>query len=249
MLDEGLLTAVVHGSRRSYRTSLAENCRIWLYHQYGIDSLEEWIRLNETPIELSRAEQVHLLGDSKNRQTRSFKGFLVQVCEPVEVRLAGTELILTPQKGMALFIEDIEHFIPAPEVCIVGIENGENFRHLEAQRSLFDSPKVLFVSRYPQSTDLRQWLQLIPNRYIHFGDFDLAGIHIFLNEIYAYIGERAEFFIPNDIEERLAHGNRDLYLKQLEKFKDRAVGDSRIIPLIRLIHHYGRVYEQEGYIE
>ena len=60
------------------------------------------------------------------------------------------------------------------------------------QREFFESEigsqRLLFVSRYPQSTDLRSWLQNIPNRYIHFGDFDLAGIHIlrsglFLGEI------------------------------------------------------------------
>jgi len=36
---------------------------------------------------------------------------------------------------------------------------------------------ALFVSRYPQtqSKDLLNWLQSIPNPYLHFGDFDLTG--------------------------------------------------------------------------
>lgn len=66
--------------------------------------------------------------------------------------------------------------------------------------------KVLFVSRYPQSKDLCAWLKMIPNRYIHFGDFDLAGVSIFLSEFYSELGERAEFYIPADVEQRLQMG-------------------------------------------
>ena len=58
---------------------------------------------------------------------------------------------------------------------------------------------VLFVSRYPQSADLREWLIKIPNRYIHFGDFDLAGICIYQSEFYKFLGDRAGFLIPEDI--------------------------------------------------
>ena len=42
-----------------------------------------------------------------------------------------------------------------------------------------------------QSSDLRTWLQTIPNQYVHFGDFDLAGIHIFLTEFQKHLGTRA----------------------------------------------------------
>ena len=66
------------------------------------------------------------------------------------------------------------------------------------------SDRVLFVSRYPQSTDLRRWLCTISNHYLHFGDFDLAGIHIFLFDFQQYLGkERSSFLIPCDIESRL----------------------------------------------
>lgn len=41
------------------------------------------------------------------------------------------------------------------------------------------NPQFLFVSRYPFSSDLVDWLALIPNPYIHFGDFDPEGIMIF----------------------------------------------------------------------
>ena len=116
--------------------------------------------------------------------------------------------------------------------------------------SLFPNKQILFVSRYPQNAlaDLREWLLRIPNHYVHFGDFDLAGIHIYLSEFYAYLGDRASFLIPGDIEMRLKEGNSELYDRQYEKFKNLNVVDVRVLPLVDLIRRYCRVYEQEGYI-
>ena len=71
-------------------------------------------------------------------------------------------------------------------MIVVGVENGENFCRIRSQKYLFGDNKVLFVSRYPQSADLREWLIKIPNRYIHFGDFDLAGICIYQSEFYSF---------------------------------------------------------------
>lgn len=73
-----------------------------------------------------------------------------------------------------------EFYIPS-DVTVVGVENGENFCRIRSQKYLFGDNKVLFVSRYPQSADLREWLIKIPNRYIHFGDFDLVGI-VYINQ-------------------------------------------------------------------
>jgi hypothetical protein len=107
---------------------------------------------------------------------------------------------------------------------------------------------LLFVSRYPQSSDLRSWLQAIPNDYIHFGDFDLAGIHIFLTEFHAYLGERSSFFIPSDIEQKLANGSLERYNAQYLKFKYLTTDIPLLQHLIDTINTYHRCYDQEGYI-
>lgn len=72
-----------------------------------------------------------------------------------------------------------------------------------SRKSLMAPRRILFVSRFPQSLDLRLWLKDIPNSYVHFGDFDIYGIQIFLTEFQKYLGERSSFLIPVDIEERL----------------------------------------------
>jgi 8-oxo-dGTP diphosphatase len=106
----------------------------------------------------------------------------------------------------------------------------------------------LFVSRYPQSKDLRKWLQGITNRYVHFGDFDLAGINIFLTEFQQFLGARSSFFIPSDIEKRLQIGSQDRYNNQLSRFRDLKCDENRIQAIIDLINKYHKCYDQEGYI-
>lgn len=250
LLEEGIITQIPLGRYRRLKINDAEICRIYLAQHYDIKgSLEEWIDIKECRNEVSRAEQVAKLNDSKVKRNRSFRGFLVSSYAPIEVTLNGERFLIHPMRGTSVFIEDFGGFCIPDDVVVVGMENGENFQHIREQQYLFEGMKVLFVSRYPQSRDLRNWLISIPNRYLHFGDFDLAGICIFLAEFYAYLGSRAEFFIPSDIEQRLKNGNRKLYDEQYLRYKNLEVPDERLQALVEMIHRYGRGYEQEGYIK
>lgn len=78
-----------------------------------------------------------------------------------------------------------------------------------------------------------------------------CGIYIciYQSEFYKFLGDRAGFLIPEDIEERLKSGNAGLYDTQYLRYKNLNIIDSRLNGLVEMIHHYGRVYEQEGYIE
>ena len=133
----------------------------------------------------------------------------------------------------------------------------ENFRMIRRQRAFFEeylqkhgfTKKVLFVSRYPQSTDLRRWLSTISNHYIHFGDFDLAGVNIYLTEFQCYISnERSSYLIPDDIEPRLKSGSRQRYDEQLRQYKEIKSNNCELQQLIDLIHNERKAYDQEGYI-
>ena len=185
LMDEGIITIVPRGSKRSFRMIDPEGCRIYISQNYtsGME-LEDWIEMKNCPDEVLRSEQVAKAGDSKLRYTRTFKGFLLNCYTPIEATFHGEPCVLSPLQGTSIFMQDYEYFRIPEDVVVVGIENGENFQHIRAQKYLFEGMKVLFVSRYPQSKDLCNWLKIIPNRYIHFGDIDLAGISIFLNEFY-----------------------------------------------------------------
>jgi glutathione peroxidase-family protein len=93
------------------------------------------------------------------------------------------------------------------------------------------------------------WLQDIPNLYVHFGDFDLAGISIYLTEFYRYLGQRSAFFVPEDVEERLSKGSRKRYYEQFPMYGKMDITDPRLEPLVQLIHRHQKGYDQEGFID
>ena len=192
---------------------------------------------------------------------RSCPGFPVNVMGPLSVRLGERKLLLCPCPGSFLYISDFLQFRIPTNAIVVGVENMENFRLPERQATVWEEirdqfggdgvPPLLLVSRYPQSRDLVTWLQEIPNFYVHFGDFDLAGIHIYLTEFYRHLGpKRSAFFVPADIEQRLsASGSRERYQAQFERFGKMEVPDARLGPLVQLIHRHQKGYDQEGYVE
>ncbi len=244
--QEGLLSVASQGSRKSYRVIDADACVRYIMSRYtGGAELDQWINLAEQP-EIDRSMLVRAVGNSKAIHLRTFRGFLVNCCEPIEAMMGERRFVLSPIEGIAVFIQHPSEFRIPTDVVIVGVENGESFSKIRRYRNLFNADKVLFASRYPQSADLRNWLMEISNPYIHFGDFDLAGIRIYLSEIYNYLGTRASFYIPDDIEERLRSGNSELYDRQYARYKDMRVTDPRLLPLVEMIHSYRKVYEQEG---
>lgn len=246
LMAENLLLVVTHGSRKSYRARDVEALK-----RYLIDKNENY-RILDVSSSVSRASMAAETGNSKLLSVRSCPGFPINSYKPVLCSLRGDEFVINPTEGSFAFVDDWQHFVIPEDVVVVGVENMENFRMIRKQRTLFESvlgdKPFLFVSRYPQSTDLRQWLQTIPNHYIHFGDFDLAGINIFLTEFQKYLGDRASFLIPSDIEQRLSQGSSVRYNAQYSKFHGFHCLDKNLQSLVDLINKYHRCYDQEGYI-
>lgn len=215
MIDEGVLAVRSTGRRQSVYCRNGTGVQRYLVNHFGIVDLSQFIAA-ATATDLQRSAAVRVAADSKIKPIRSFKGFLVNCSEPLDAKLDGVPFHVSPCLGTFTYIHDFESFIPATDITVVGVENGENFRYIERQQGLFPFTKILFVSRYPQSGDMVQWLQGITNRYVHFGDFDFAGINIYLNEFKQQLGSRAEFFVPDGIEKLFRdYGNRDLYQRQL----------------------------------
>lgn len=91
---------------------------------------------------------------------------------------------------------------------------------------------------------------MIPNHYLHFGDFDPAGISIFLNEYWKKLGSKAIFFIPPNIESLVREkGNRTLFDRQRFAFDPEEIEDSGLIQLIEVIKQLQKGLEQELLIE
>ena len=252
LLSDGVLISRSRGSRSCIIAASPDTLEKSLMHIN--ERLGHLDKMKETlDAETTRSEQAAETGNSKLVTARSCPGFPVNSYEPIICCLNGKELVVNPQEGTFLFIADWQSFAIPADVTVVNIENMENFRLIRRQQSLFASAlagkQLLFVSRYPQSSDLRTWLQTIPNQYVHFGDFDLAGIHIFLTEFQKHLGTRASFLIPQDIEQRIKHGSAERYNDQYPKFCHLTSNIQPLQQLIDTLHKYHRCYDQEGYIE
>ena len=251
LLTEGLLLVSSRGSRKSYRARNIETLKRFL-----IDK-DECYRVLEIETSDSRASMAIKTGNSKLVAVRSCPGFPVNSYEPIECLLSGKQFLVNPQEGSFIFVSEWEKFMIPEDVVVIGIENMENFRMIRRQRAFFEeylqkhgfTKKVLFVSRYPQSTDLRTWLSTISHHYFHFGDFDLAAVNIYLTEFQRYIdNQRSSYLIPDDIEFRLKSGSRQRYDEQLRQYKEIKSNNCELQQLIDLIHNERKAYDQEGYI-
>ena len=249
LMDEQLVTAKINRSRKTIYAQNAANLQSFLEQHFEELRDFDWNK-DDISIASSRAELAVNSGNSKSVILRSCPGFMVNSYDSIPAKIRDREIFIAPDEGTMLFVSDWEHFAIPENVLVVGVENMENFRRIREQRYLFpDDRPLLFVSRYPQSTDLRNWLQLIHNDYLHFGDFDLAGMRIYETEFFKFLGNRASFFIPTDIEVRLSNGSTERYDTQYVKFKNYLPKDKRLFPLYKMINHYHRCYDQEGYIK
>jgi hypothetical protein len=239
------------GKHRKTLSLLNENnLQIYLENQLQINNLDKYISALKNK-DSSRAEFVKLTTDSKHSKERAFKGFLVNSFFPIAAELNHQRITINPVVGSFVFIYDYETFRIPADVTVIGVENAKNFSQIEKQRYLFEEINPLFVSRYPQNQnkDFIQWMKFIPNDYLHFGDFDVAGIGIYLNEYKKYLLEKSTFFVPENIEIILReNGNRERYNKQELNFKISEIKEDKLIALYNLIQKEKKGLDQEFYI-
>jgi hypothetical protein len=248
MFDNGILKKQIRGRSKSliYLPS-KQALDVFLQNHYGISDLRNYIEVLKAE-ELTRADAVAVSSNSKLKKVRTFKGFPVNCYSPVPIKINGREVMINPTEGVFQFIYDFERFEIPPEITVVGIENPENFRRIDSQKYLFEDINPLFVSRYPQnrSRDLIKWIQSIPNPYLHFGDFDFAGIGIYLNEYKKYLGDRAKFFIPENIACLISrYGNKDLYDRQKMNYNKKEITETKLLELLETIDSLKKGLEQE----
>lgn len=256
LIRDGILVSSSRGSKRSLKAVDGESFTKAIARVderfADLESFRDMLMGGNSSGEALRASQASDSGNSKMKMRRSFPGFLVNSYEAIGAHLNGRSCVILPEEGSSMFVSDWERFVIPSDVIVVGIENPENFRFIRQQRQLFESclpgKRLLFVSRYPQSSDLRNWLMGIGNPYVHFGDFDLAGIKIFLSEFHKYLPERSSFLIPLDIEERLKNGSTERFQGNYYENRNLSSDIPELQALIGLIMKFHKAYDQEGYI-
>lgn len=253
LIDDLVTEGIIERKGRIKKSLFLSNNKAlhtYLQNHCSINDLQQYIQISIQENVL-RSDLVAVSSNSKLVKVRTFKGFLINCYSPVQATLDGKQITINPVSGTFQFIYDFEKFVVSPEITIIGIENPENFRHIDRQKYLFKDIKPMFISRYPQnqSKDLIKWLQSIPNNYLHFGDFDFAGIGIYLNEFNKHLADRTEFFVPDNIDKTIdSFGNKKRYDEQKINFEIKSIHEEKLLQLIKIIHKYRKGLDQEFFI-
>jgi hypothetical protein len=225
-----------------------EYLHIFLSQHFGITDLEKYTQFLEKK-ETTRAEATENTSNSKHKKGRIFNGFFLKTYLPLTVKIENQIFPLQPFRGIWLYIENYKTLEIENDITIVGVENSETFTFIENYKHLFSDIKPLFLLRYNNNAYI-EWLQKIPNNYLHFGDFDLSAIAIYITEFKNKLkNKNCKFFIPENIDELIISSkNKEDYLKQLND--KRVVGlnlneNSELNKLIELINSNKRTVEQE----
>lgn len=250
---EHLVTVKREGRSYVVRTSNPEMVRGFARRLAGTDDLESYLATLEgqqAGIKPSRAEAAQLVNDTKAFGSDVMKGIRLNAIHPVAVSYEGKELVIDPLPGMAVEIDEQALLDIDPEIIVVGVENYATFMRIKDYAHLFREEKpCLFTYRSTGSKNSYGkwivWLKRIPNRYIHFGDLDKGGLRIYIDSFRSILGERAEFFIPENYEEIIRHGSAKLYNEQYGQAAPDVSKDLRIKPLLEAIEKYHKCCEQE----
>lgn len=230
-------------------TNNNEQLRNFIRERYGIINLEDYYQLLNNHGS-SKSESAKIASDSKTKRTKVYTGFFVRTFADIEGNLNGEKINLKTLKGSSLFISDFKHLIIPENVTVVGIENPETFYLIENYKQYFEKFNPLFLLRFNNKAFI-EWLQLIPNKYLHFGDFDLSGIAIYILEYRNKIGfNRCNYLIPNNIENLIENSkNYTDYVKQLNDPKVKGLDFNNypeIMDLANIIKKYRKTIEQEA---
>lgn len=219
----------------------------YLYNHYIRCTLDEYIERGQAAP--SRSNNIRMSGDSKLKETELWQGFYFKVSEPIHAQWQGRPLTLLPYpEGIPVFMPQPETLSLPEDVTVVMIENSENFLKIETQLPLFQGLKCFFVSFYSreQHSYFIEWLQKQPNNYVHYGDFDFAGIHIYQSQYKKYVSGESRYLVPSGLLPLFRrYGKRALYNNQLSLQALIKADEPGISELLEIIKREHKGLEQE----
>ncbi len=186
----------------------------------------------------TRAELTFLNSDSKQKYIAPQEGLFISGNAVVD----GKSINLF--EDSALFLKNMPKL--SPTTLVVVVENFENLIYFKEQLWLFREDDIVFIYRNKATLD---FIKELKNEALYFGDFDLYGIKIYLQEIKTR-NSNIPFFIPENIKYYIQkYGNKKLYQKQYESTKKLDIKESGLKKLADTIHKCQKTLEQEFFIK
>ncbi|MBU3015006.1 hypothetical protein KO488_09580 [Poseidonibacter lekithochrous] len=172
------------------------------YNVTSLRDIEHFINQEEIP--KSRDDVANDYSDTKRVESKSFNGLMIAVLDKLEVTFNNKKEYLYPNiQATGLFLHYSSKLELLDDVIVVGVENPQVVWQIKKYKHLFaENKKYLFLSISEYKTNYQyKWLETFKGEYIHFGDFDLAGINIYLNTIIPRLKKckKHSFLIPENI--------------------------------------------------
>ena len=202
---------------------------------------------------LTREDKDLLWGDSKTGGVEaSESGFSLIPSSPVTVYNHKEPYRLTSNSALLVCDDGKELLLPEGWTIII-VENSRLFfrhdwlKHIGISEET--ARRCFIIKRYPITEEQFIFLRYVPLPVLYFGDLDLGGVSIYETEYKRKLGEKISFIIPPDVEERICgkSGNRELYGEQMKTMSNTTSPSGELTDVLRIIHKYQRIYEQEGY--
>jgi len=218
---------------------------------YNINSLEDIdYFIEESENSKSRDEVAEKFSDTKRVESKSFNGLMVSVFNKIEVTLNGVIQYIYPIEGTGLFIHYSTKLELDNDIVLVGVENPQVVWFINRYRHLFNQDKqYIFLSLSEFKTSYQyKWLESFKGEYIHFGDFDLAGINIYLSSTLPRLKNcrSHSFLIPEHIYKIMEEKNyKKDYSNQTRYLNIESKDDEKLKELIDFIKNRKITLEQE----
>ena len=236
------------GSRKYIELAKEENIFLFFknydYNIACIDDIDNYIAdIFEKKSSRDIIQQYH--NNSKAIVSKSQHGLYISSLKEIDIKLNGKVITILPNDGLGYFLFHTEEVEVFDDTIIVGIENYQVVWFAKRYTEFFDRPNILFIVTTPY---MLEWISHLENEYIHFGDYDLAGINIYLNKVVPRLQKSMKYsmFIPENIEYLIEkHGSRELYENQ-KQYSNLLTDDVEVARLVEIIVKYKKGFEQEA---
>jgi len=221
------------------------------YEIYGLQNYIEVLQNTNS----TKSDMVNVSGNAKLQTNTSLDGFLLKTYENISGKINNENINLKTTNGTSLHINSWQDFEIDDTATIVVVENSENFKLIHKQKDLFSNIKPVFLLRFANSTAISKWITQTNNNYLHFGDFDLKGVHIYITEFKQKINKsnKCKFYIPDNIGILFANekiGSSERYLEQKQNLKNfDFTTHLEVVDLINIIEKYKKGLDQEYFID
>ena len=269
LLEDKYVTKTLFGSKKLLEELIGCNCvyvsgkpqQIYLNDEealfgviksngYKVNSIEDLDYFIEEKEPKSRDEIADNYSHTKRVESKSFNGLMISVFDKLEVIYNEKKQYFYPLEGSGLFLHYSSKLQLDDDVIVVGVENPQVVWNIDKYKHLFNKKKrylFLCISEY-KTTYQYAWLESFSGEYIHFGDFDLAGINIYLNTIVPKLkkAKSHSFLIPDNIYEIIKEKNYMVdYSNQTRYLNVTSKEDKDLQKLIEFIKNNKITLEQE----